>query len=553
MSSENNKNELEIKQELLKNEIIGKSLNPEKFLQFCQSQKENGDDLNNWTYEELKQCVQNFAKSQEQEEEEEKSENNTKDEKRNSVPLPKFSKSKTVNVENKTDLEDYEKKISEERHSINNIDIELLKSKTLMKSKNLEQEIKNMQGGLGIEKNFEIKELTCKVTEKGLLNGKNIEVTIKNPQLSDKSIFNSKFISYEITTQPLYWSVQRRYSDFEKFRNILCKYYPRFLIPPIPEKKISPKRFTQEFIEKRMKLLQLFIDKIIQDENFINSDSLSVFLNVSDKNQFERRFKDLINNNISTNFDDTKTLSGKVNLINEDVKCENYFSNIETYCKSQKNYLTKLSLALKNFCRNTNAACSDLDDIYKTFSDMHKLSEKAELNEKITKTYKTLSKFFKEWKNILDKENEIIHEKIKGFFKLQRLENDAYIELVDSREILKNKYLTDSSKLLAKKEKLYSNKDVNKWEIGDSKNVDKPLLFRDKAYAFEHMCSKDTQSVENLFKNLIYANYMNIKELKKIVDKNIITFADNMKEFYKEMNPLLNQRIELYSKLNKCI
>ena len=134
MSSENNKNELEIKQELLKNEIIGKSLNPEKFLQFCQSQKENGDDLNNWTYEELKQCVQNFAKSQEQEKEE-NAENDTKIDKRNSLPLPKFSKSKTENLENITTLEEDEKKISEERHSINNIDIELIKSKTLMKSK----------------------------------------------------------------------------------------------------------------------------------------------------------------------------------------------------------------------------------------------------------------------------------------------------------------------------------------------------------------------------------------------------------------------------------
>ena len=553
MNPENDKNQLELKQELLKSEIIGKSLNPEKYLQFCQSQKENGDDLNNWTYEELKQCVENFEKSQKQEKQE-KSENNIKNDKLNSFPETKITKSKSVLMENTNPPENKDRKLSNEgRHSINNIDIDLIKSKTLVRNKNLEQEIKNMDGGIGINHSFEIKELTCKIPEKGHLAGKNIQVTLKNPQISDKSLFNQKFISYEVTTQPLYWSVQRRYNDFEKFRNILCKYYPRLLVPPLPEKKISPKRFNQEFIEKRMKLLQLFLDKIIQDENFINSESLSVFLNVSDKNQFERRFKDLMSYTPSTNFDDIRALSGKLNLINEDVKCENYFSNIEIYCKSQKNYLTKLANALKNFCRNTNAACSNLEDIYKTFLDMYKLSEKAELDERITKTYKTLNKFFKEWKSILNKENEIIHEKIKGFFKLQRLENNAYIELIDSRENIKNKYLTDSSKLLAKKEKLYSNKDINKWEIGDIKNVDKALLFRDKEYAFEKMCSKDNLSIDNLYKNLSYANYMNIQELKKIIDKNVISFVDNMKEFSKEMNPLLNQRIELHSKLNKSI
>ena len=43
--------ELQLKQEYLKNEIIGKNLDQNKFLDFCISQKENGDDLNNWTFE----------------------------------------------------------------------------------------------------------------------------------------------------------------------------------------------------------------------------------------------------------------------------------------------------------------------------------------------------------------------------------------------------------------------------------------------------------------------------------------------------------------------
>ena len=55
--------QLQIKQQLLKAEILDKNYDQMKFLEYCTSQKENGDDLNNWTIEELKTCVNNFQES----------------------------------------------------------------------------------------------------------------------------------------------------------------------------------------------------------------------------------------------------------------------------------------------------------------------------------------------------------------------------------------------------------------------------------------------------------------------------------------------------------
>lgn len=65
----------------------------------------------------------------------------------------------------------------------------------------------------------------------------------------------------------------------------------------LTRKKNSIKSFDQKFIGKKMKLLQLFMKKIIQNENLIDSESLSAFLNVVDKNLFKRRYKDMINLN----------------------------------------------------------------------------------------------------------------------------------------------------------------------------------------------------------------------------------------------------------------
>ena len=61
----------------------------------------------------------------------------------------KISKSNIVNIENIFFPKNNDIKLSnEEKHNINNTEIVLIKSKTLIKL-NFEKEIKNMNGGLG--------------------------------------------------------------------------------------------------------------------------------------------------------------------------------------------------------------------------------------------------------------------------------------------------------------------------------------------------------------------------------------------------------------------
>ena len=60
--------------------------------------------------------------------------------------------------------------------------------------------------------------------------------------------------------------------------------------------------------------------------------------------------------------------------------------------------------------------------------------------------------------------------------------------------------------------------DITKWEIIDETNkIDPALLMRDKVYAMEKMCTRDNESVENIHKQLGYANKMNMDELKKVL------------------------------------
>jgi hypothetical protein len=63
MESSNYDDLITKKQELLKKEIIDNNLDKDIFLDYCISKKENGDDLDCWTIEELESIINEFKQS----------------------------------------------------------------------------------------------------------------------------------------------------------------------------------------------------------------------------------------------------------------------------------------------------------------------------------------------------------------------------------------------------------------------------------------------------------------------------------------------------------
>ena len=572
--------ELQLKQEYLKNEIIGKNLDQNKFLDFCISQKENGDDLNNWTFEELRQCVKNFNDMLKQTEYQTKQSSSLNfflsNSKSNNIPQSLPLNQPYPNQVNQTLYNPQYQQYNQISYPQQNSgqspsqqDPPMIQSITsinplqlMINNEKMQQKINTDIQNISLEYDINSKnqnspklkyELICKKAEKNILNDKNIKVIIQNPKTSEKSLLTSQFTIYEVYTEYAKWLVHRRYSDFDWLRTILCKFYPRILIPPIPGKKVGNRRFEQDFIEKRMKFLQIFIDEIMKNETLKSSEALYAFLSFGDRVQFERKVKELNSIIPSQYCEDLKSLEGKITILNDDFN-ENYYINVNNYFKLQYQILTRLNYNLKNFYKNIAIACMNLEEVQKDFETLNILNTKVNMKESINKTYEELNIFFKNWKRILFNENEIIKENIKDFFKLQKMENLTFIELIDSREQIRQKYAGEKAKLDAKKEKLYKIMDFNKWEIEDNfGQVDRALLFRDKNYAFEKMCTRETMALENIHKILGYANFMNSDQLKKIIDYNSKKFVEVTKDFANKFYPSLNDGITLWSTLNTYV
>jgi len=494
---EGTEDEIQAKQSLLQNEIISKNLDKTSFINFCISKRENGDDLNNWTLAELEQIVKEFVSNQ------------------SSQPTQpqKGGENDELNKEN---LEKIEKFNAEE------------------------------------PKTFKERTIECRKLEKSELNDKKITITIKNPKEMDGGVFGKNYVLYEVQTDPIGWVVLRRFSDFDLLRQLLAKYFPSYNVPPLPNKKMGNRRFDLDFIMKRMKFLNLFINNVVQSEDFKASEILKAFLSYTDRGKFDSKFREYQSQIPSSYVEDYKTLDGKV-IISHDEGNEKYFVNINKYFKLQGQIFQKLNFALKSFYNSLGTACDNLGEVHKYFDILHVLNTRVLMKPTITKSFEELGCFFDNWKKVLIKQKELVKNHMKDFFKYVNFEGRAYTELIDRREELKNRYNSESARITAKKEKLFATGDLNKFEFGDNHVVDRDRCLRDKPYAFEHMCRSDNLALEKLSNQLGYANKKNMMELKKMINEYCIRYVDNIKAFDMEFYPTINDLVGTWSNMETFV
>ena len=500
--------EIQAKQTLLQSEIIEKNYDKTAFINFCLSKKENGDDLNNWTFDELKEIVSEFVSTQDQAQ----AANETKSDE----PKPEEQKEGEGQEIKKEDIEKMEKFNAED------------------------------------SKNFKERVIECRKLEKTQLNDNKLVITVRNPKEMDGGVFGKNYVLYEVQTDPFGWIVHRRFSDFDTLRKLIAKHFPSFYVPPLPNKKMGNRRFDQDFIQKRMKFLNLFINNVVQSETFKSSEILYAFLSYEDRGKFESKLKEYTTQQPSSYVEEYKTLDGKV-TISHDEGNEKYFININKYFRLQGQILDRLNFSLKMFFNNMNQVAESLQDVQKNFEIMHVLNTRVLMKQTITKSYEEMSCFFKNYRKILIKQNDMVKNHMKDFFKYINLEGKAYNELIERREELKAKYTSENQRVTAKKEKIYASGDITKFELGDEKNIDRDRILHDKPYAFEHMCKTDTSNLLKIYNQLGYANKMNMRELKKMIKEYCVRYVDNVKKFDEEFYPSINDLVGTWSNMETFV
>ena len=547
------------KQKLLKNEIIDRCYDQNAFIEFCMQERKDGDDLNNWTYDELKNVIQKFITKINSE--------YINQDKEQEIIIKENIEEVNIKENNNQNINKIEF-VGKEKYNPNNIDNENKEINEVSKEEKSKEKIITIK---------------CKELNKNILNDKKININIINPTFfKSKNILSESYVLYDIKTftrqknsnkslnskeldknEKINFTVQRKYSDFLQIREILSKYFPYNYIPSLPD-KTNEYLLNEENQNKIISYLQLFINGIVSKEDFKAFEAIFIFLTINDYNEYKNRIKEIISVippplNAADVFDITGVkIFPQINEndYNNEIKIEEnqnelYFFNIKNYFEIQYKLITQLKIHLKEFNNNFKNCFNNLQQIEQDFTFLCQLNNKVMMKEKIKKSFEELGLFFQGWKDLIKKQNILVKKYISFYYNFTLHESLAYVSLIKKRENIKNLYINEYKKLDQKKERMWKYEDIKKWEINyENFNVDNILLLKDKKYAKSRMLYKETQEFEIIKNNFEYINYMNKNELESFLNNFLDGYKYFIQNFVKEFYPTLNDFINSWSSLS---
>ena len=495
----------EAKQNYLRENILDKGYDAEDFASFLKSKKgELGVKLGLWTLSELKLAVQEYIL---------KNPLNNKMQGNNNFQNifqnPLFQNMNIPNMPPGMNFPNMNILFNNGLLNNNiNIDQNLINNLQNMNLNNINNENNffNAQGEpidiYGITQN---ETLVCLISDKNALsNYDNVKIEIALGEKKTGSLFSKSYQTYEISVPLLNLKVIRRYSDFEWLRQTLVSMFTSSVIPPIPKKnKIGGDRFKEQFLEKRTRTLEKFLNLLLQDPNIKSSKILYDFISIEQDNQFNDAKKSYNNYKPPQQLKDYQTVTGKID-IKVDEGNEIYYQNIKNQTELNQELLSKLNKQLKLLNNEMNMVVTRLAEVAKCCEELFNHSVKFEQSDDIKISYYQLNEMFKQWSEALKKQNQIMFMNIREHFKFSKNIFKSMKELINSADNYKQIYNKAKKNLISKKEDLFKKGDTSKWELGDNKDKINVL---EKTIALPNMLPTETNNVNNI--RQMYGYYLN--------------------------------------------
>ena len=496
--------EQEQKQLFLRTEILEQNYSAQDFIDFLTTKKgESAADINNWTLSELKTVVVEFK-----------------------------SLNKVNNKNNKINSDSNKDKNNKDKNNIFYNDE--LNNEWLFITPESENDFTelNTSSNSSSEKN-KIIEIDCLEPDNTPLSKYDkINIKISSPKKEYDStglkgfFMKTEYYTFQLENTELKLNKRRKYTDFEWLRRTMCRLFPGYFIPPLPLKGFNAN--TAEKIEKYMKYLQRFIDGIL-DDNLLKNSSLFYLFLTSDKE------KDLIN--IMNKFDGVKkprdlkyfyTREGKIVLDYKILSSnrKNKLTKIKDEIDKYNSLFININKLLKNLCNEIKQVSERMLQISNAFKELNSI----EFNTK-NKFYSNMELFFREKSNIEIKEMNNVTQELKHYLKYTNLQYISSMkELYNEFEYENDLYYKASQNLKKRKEMLYTNGPIEKWELSDNeKNID----IKNKAEVMKKILPKDTAIVKEIKKYLVYYStqleqeYLRLKEINKKDEDKIFNILRN--------------------------
>ena len=538
----------EIKQSYLRKEILEKNYDANLFLEFLITKKgEIASDINNWTIEELKVVVSEFKKNQKESQKENIPTNSIPED----LPPAENQILKINTIVSTPFCSKDSLKLNEDlNNSLYNEDGN--RDWLFMNQPENERYSRYSFSNYNNSSNLNLEEINCLEPDHSPFEEFNKIRIIVNPPKKEyestglkgffiKSIYYS-FLLENIPNKKN--KIKRRYTDFEWLRKTLYRLFPGNYIPPLPKKSLNINK--PEKVDKYQKYVQYFVDGLMEDKLLKNSSIIYLFFTTEQERELISLMEKYDKVQKPRNMEYYYSREGNIMLDENILKREKKKELLDIKVDISKNnkIFGELNVALKSLEKEMKQVCDRMTEISNLFKKLYDMSINNSEKLGICKYYSDLSLFFKEYGNNEFQQMKNISEELKFHLKYLNLHYTVSIdELYNTFKFQHDLYFQVAENLKIKKETLYKNMDIEKWELNpEDRNID----YNDKNLIMKKMLPNDTRIVNDIKKYLIYyatqLNKENIR-LKDVLEKknnnNFKKLKDKSKQILDEFNGFL--------------
>lgn len=466
--------ERKAKQNYLTEEILDNHYDPELFMMFCSKIKE--PDVDNWTFEELVVCVQDFKMTYRRGttlkdvlEEEHKKSKSQKPEPKRSESAKKEALEPVVNIiqpkpktppktpkapktseyildplkmhtdNNKEKLESIEKLEKRGRSCTGIKYIETTQPKPQSNKSLLSPREEKIQH---LEETFPIR---CRQLEANELSTcKNLEFVFGEPELVEGGFLSSKFYLYPVRTLPLGWECKRKYAEFIWLQEVLQSTFPNFIIPALPNIKQFSKPENDKLNSRKFFLIK-FLTSLSKNHLLLSLPVVQDFLSISSREKFidltkSFKKKTIKPDNLHMLYNNDEFLQCSVSDTSEQ------YGNLSKFITNQEAIEKKLKKQTSILRKDMRIYEEDMKSIGKSFKELESLHDGFIFK---SENYKMLGNVGSGYEKI----GQIEGERLKGIkehfhlsFKYSSLEKEKVKDMLKERDSYYNEFLKAENK-----------------------------------------------------------------------------------------------------------
>lgn len=580
--------DIKIKQQFLRQEIIEKGHDPEAFIEYISELRDGGDDIENWCIKSLEDvvfkyqthCAKPTAIEPHVESLEPQSLDTNQTQPTQSAEAVAESTSKVAPGATQESplpthvvvMEDSEDEPEESPKQV--VDLTSHAPQEYMSEQQRRRKELHTQA-LQAKKatiDYDITSKCMKSPDNEISLLKTIRVVIPSSRLIKGGLFSANYTNYTVVTKPLDYRVERRYNDFFWLRTILAREYPGLYIPPIP-KKSEGRNFEQEFLDRRIETLEKFLSEICEHSELRSSVYFSAFLKIADEKVWtaqkekldqsiskisslkEHFSKKMFEGSNGIKLEHFKTVTGEVrSRISKDLRdyaqqTENLlkatypvYENVELLCQELSHDIEKACSTVNRLCEQVHS----LSAIHAKFNELVK-EGKWTLMEQL---YSILGNSLANWGRYMKKSSESVRNHIHCTFQYSMKEFDSIHELIATRNHAGQEYYKAAQSLEAYKDKLLDSGDLVKWEIPFEQLRMSPDDVLKNRLVAKYLMLPSQNAVLNEMKTIFgYFNHAMVREVTYVSHSRAKRYIRSLGTFCSEQVEGLELQISIFNTL----